>query len=1121
MKQKVLCKATAMCGSGGYATAQQSSSVRNFLLSMKLTGVILLAATLQVSASTYAQKVTIHRQNSDLKTILNEIRKQTGYYFIFDKDVLQHTGPVTIQATDQELSAVLGEICSKQRLSYEIRDQLIIITPQPAPAQQPDRLPPPVNISGRVTDAKGQPLIGATVRIKDAQKGAQADANGHFSIQGVDEHAVLIVSYSGYVTQEIPLAGQTEFTIVLKEDIKMLKDMVVVVGYGTQKKVSLTSAVSVIQAEDISRRPVNNSVQAFQGLTPGLTIQDQGGAPGRANVTARIRGITTLSGNNPLVLVDGIEQGINNINPDDIESVSVLKDAAATSIYGSRAATGVILVTTKRAKEGQLNVSYNGYAALQQLGNHPTAMSTEDYMRQQNVAYVNAGQAAPYTEDYIKTYVNSPDRIKYPLANDFYNVLYRAAPQFNNNFSVSGGSKQFKALATVRYMKQDGITDNFSNDAREIRLNTDFTPSDKFRFSADGNYRMLYTTAPQDAYNVFYNTLHGAQFVTPRYPDGGYGLSAQGNNPLVNRDLSGYNNDWFNTFSANLRGEWNILKGLKFSTQYAIVSAAERVKTFRDTYAVVDENNPSRTKTVATNQLNENRNNNFQETINSLLEYKQQWGKHNFGILGGYSQIYTRGDTLTGFRNTFYSNDIQALSAGAASSRDNTGRDLESGLRSYFGRLNYNFDDKYLLEINGRYDGSSNFTGDNLYSFFPSFSAGWRISREKFWQPLANIIPEFKLRGSYGNTGNQTVNAYSFYEALNTLNYVFGGNAATGYSLQNYANRDIKWETTRQTDLGFDATVLNNKLDVVFDYYDKQTSGILLSLAIPGAVGLNPPVQNAGVVSNKGWELGLNYRDMSHKLHYAFNFNISNNINRIVDLKGTGPYITGSPNDGLYANKTGLPIGVLWGFKTDGLYKDADDVAKSAKYDTNTFPGDIKYVDLTGDHKITADDRTMIGDPFPHYTFGLTSNFQYGNFDLYLFLQGALKQDARISGAFADAGNNQGFVIDIEKDYWTPEHTDARFARPQKFTDKNAQISDFWVIHTGYIRVKSLQLGYTLPKSLTDRIKIKKARVYLAGANLFTISKANEWGIDPEFPTGRADYYPQTRVYTLGANVNF
>ncbi|MBS1663820.1 MAG: TonB-dependent receptor [Bacteroidetes bacterium] len=977
-------------------------------------------------------------------------------------------------------------------------------------------------VSGVVTDSKGEALSGVSVTLKGTTTATSTGANGSYSLNVPNGNGVLVFTYVGYVLQEVPINGQTSINVSLKSEDKALSD-VVVVGYATQKKVSVTSAVSVINADDITRRPVTNSVQSLQGLSPGVTILDQGGAPGRANVTARVRGITTLSGNNPLILVDGIEQGINNINPDDIESVSILKDAAATSIYGSRAATGVMLVTTKRAKNGPPTVSYNGYVGMQKLGDHPTSISTIDYLKQQNVAYANAGLAQQYSDALIAGYSSdaASNRLKYPLANDWYNQLYHAGLMTNHNVSISGGTEKFKSLVTLRDFQQDGIVDNFSNNSKEIRLNTDFTASDHFKFSFDGNYRRLYSTQPQDAYNVYYNTLHGAQLVVPQYPDGNYGLSVQGNNPLINDHLSGYDNDYFDNLTANIRMEWNILKGLKFNTQYGVTTTFDREKVFTASFNVVDDSFPSRTKVRATNSLNEIRNNTYIETINSTLTYNIGFKDHHFNILGGYSQIYNSASNLTAFRNTFYNNSIQAISAGASSSKDNTGADVSSGLRSYFGRLNYDFAGKYLLEVNGRYDGSSNFTGSNLYSFFPSFSAGWRVSQEKFWEPLSDVVQEFKLRGSWGKTGNQTVSPYTFYEALSTQNYNFSGGAATGYALLNYANKDIKWETTRQTDLGLDASLLERRLDVTFDYYDKLTSGILLSLPIAGAIGLNAPVQNAGVVSNKGWELGVNYRNYDRKLKYSLNFNISNNVNKVVDLKGTGPYISGSTNDGLYATNVGMPIGVLWGFKTAGLYKDAQDVSSSAKYDPNTYPGDIKYVDVTKDGKITADDRVNIGDPFPHYTFGLTSNFQYKDFDLYLFFQGAVKQDARVSGAFADAGNNQGFLIDIEKDYWTPTNPNARFARPQKFTDKNAQISDFWIVHMGYVRVKNLQLGYTVPRAIASKLGVKKVRFYLSGTNLFTISKANEWGIDPEFPTGRADYYPQTKVYTFGANVNF
>ncbi len=980
-------------------------------------------------------------------------------------------------------------------------------------------------VSGVVTNAKGEKLAGVTVRLKGATTTVATGDDGRYTINLADGNAILEFSYIGYTAQEVAVNNRSTINIVLADEGKALND-VVVVGYATQKKVSLTSAVGVIKADDISRRPVTNTIQALQGLSPGFTVLDQGGAPGRGIVTARVRGVTTLSGNNPLVLVDNIEQSINNINPDDIESVSILKDAAATAIYGSRAAAGVLLITTKRAKNGPVAVSYNGYVGMQELGAHPTSIGAVDYLKQQNVAYANAGLAQQYSDALIAGYQSgaSSDRIKYPLANDWFNQLYHAGLQYNNNFSISSGTDKFKALVNIRDFQQNGIIDRFSNNVKEVRINTDFIPSTKFRFSFDGNYRRLYSTQPQDAGNVYYNSLHGAQLAVPRYADGGYGLSAQNNNPLINRDLSGYNNDYFDNLSMNLRGEWSIVKGLKFSTQYGVTSTFDRNKVYTASYNVVDENFPARTKSVAVNNLNELRTNTYIETINSLLTYNLKLRDHSFNLLGGYTQIFNSASNLTAFRNSFYNNSIQALSAGSSGSRDNTGSDVTSGLRSYFGRFNYDFNSKYLLEVNGRYDGSSNFTGGNLYSFFPSVSGAWRISQEDFWGSLGNTISEFKLRGSWGKTGNQTVSPYSFYEALTTQNYDFGGSAATGYALLSYANKDIRWETTRQTDIAIDAGFLKNKLTVTAEYYNKLTSGILLQLPVAGVVGLgtNYPVQNAGVVSNKGWELSVNYQDMtSHALGYSFNFNISNNINKVLDLKGTGPYISGSTNDGLYATNVGMPINVLWGFKANGLYKDAADVAKSAKYDPNTYPGDIKYMDLNKDGKITADDRTMIGDEFPHYTFGLTSNLQYKNFDLYLFVQGALKQDARVSGAFADAGNNQGFLIDIEKDYWTPTNTGARFPRPQKFTDKNAQISDFWVVHMGYARVKNLQLGYTLPKSVTSLLRIQKLRIYLSGTNLFTVSNANEWGIDPEFPTGRLSYYPQTKVYTFGANINF
>jgi len=1103
----------------------KKGSIGRILTIMKVTCIFLLAFCMNANAKGFSQNVRISKKNASLNEVFKEIKNQTGYTFVYKEALLDKAKKVSVSISRGSVEQVLDVCFKDQPLTYTILNKMVIIkekeevrekekvSSSPPPA-------PPISITGKVTNERGEQLAGASIAEKGTNNITTSREDGTFSLTVSSENSVLLVSYVGYAAREVGMTNSHNLSIALSPALQD-RNEVVVVGYGTQKKVSLTSAVSTIKSEDVSRRVVSNTQQALQGIAPGLTVLDQGGAPGRSTATVRVRGITTLSGNNPLILVDGIEQGFNNFNPEDVESISVLKDAAATAIYGSRAAAGVILVTTKRAKEGKLNIGYNTYLAFHTIGDHPQHMTTADYMRQQDTAYAHAGQAMPYSDSLINVWTTSPDRIKYPLANDWYNQLYKVGPQYNNNLSISGGNKQFKGLLNVRYMNQAGIVSNFSNQIKDIRLNTDFAPSSKLKLSVDANYRMLYSTTPNDADNVFFNTLHGAQFVTPRFLDGGYGLSVQGNNPLVNRDLSGYNNDWYNYFSGNLRGEWQILQGLKFSTQYGIVSTSDRNKSYRKSYAVKDENYPSRTKTVAVNQLTEARTNTYQETINSLLEYRTKFGNHNIGILGGYSQIYSRGDAISASRNNLYNNNIEAISAGDVSSRDNSGSDNESGLRSYFGRVNYDFSGKYLLEANGRYDGSSNFTENNLYSFFPSFSAGWRISQEKFWSALSTVIPEFKVRGSWGKTGNQTVGAYSFYEALNLQNYNFSGLPATGYTLRNYANKDLKWETTTQTDLGLDAAFLKNKLNLTFDYYNKRTNDILLSLPIPAVVGLNPPVQNAGVVSNKGWEVLVNYRSRAGKLSYDFSFNISNNINTVVDLKGTGPYISGSNNDALYVIKEGLPINALWGYKTNGLYKDKADVDKSPKLDPNSVPGDVKYLDINNDGKITADDRTMVGDPYPHYAYGFTSNLQYMGFDFNLLLQGAVKQDARVSGAFADAGNNQGFVIDLQNDYWTPSNPNARFPRPQKFTDRNANMSDFWVLHMGYLRIKNVQLGYTLPQSLVSRIKIQRARIYVSGTNIFTISQAKKWGIDPEFPSGRANYYPQTKAYTIGLNINF
>lgn len=994
-------------------------------------------------------------------------------------------------------------------------------------------------IKGIITDASDQTIIpGVSILVKGTQQGTTTDVNGQFEISA-PSHATLTISAIGYITSEIPVDGKSLLTIALSPDTKAL-DEVVVVGYGTQKRNSLTNSVSQISGEDITKRPVSNIQQSFQGLMPGVTVTDLGGSPGKSNASIRVRGITTfninssstsgydLSKNDALVIVDGIEQQLSDINPDDIESVSILKDAASTAIYGSRATNGVVLITTKRAKSSKIQVDYHGYYAIQKSNNVPKMMGLEAYMRHQIAAYSNAGLAVParFTEESIQTYLTTTDREKYPLPNTWFDVLLRAAPQQNHSLSVAGGNDVLRTRLSVRYQDQEGVIKNFSNKIGEIRLNSDYQASKKIKISADVNYRYNDTESPTTNANApLNNFFHGTLWAVPKYDDGTYGLSTQGNNPLMFIEIGGQSRQKTDYLSGYVKADLEIIDGLTFSTQIAGRALFTQQKNYTNSYTNWDKNT-NITKTIANNSLTEVRNNLREYTLNNLLTYENNFGIHNLKALVGYSQIGNTQTFLQAYRERFYNNEISSIGQGANDgTKSNSGNDAVYGLRSFFGRINYDYDGKYLFEANARYDGSSKFTGSKQYSVFPSFSAGWRLSREAFWNSIENTINDLKIRGSWGITGNQSVDLYSYYSALTASGYNFGGAAVQGYRQSTLANTTLGWESTTQLDFGLDAVFLNRKLNLTVDYYKKTTNDILLNLDIPATVGLVASPQNAGSVENKGWEFSLNYRGRSgtSDFRYTIGGNFSINHNEVIDLKDTGPYIAGSDIDPRYIIKKGLPINTLWGYKTDGLFQTEEEIiAYGATYAANTQPGDVKHIDLNGDGKIDANDMTNIGNSFPKYTFGINSDFSYKGFELSILLQGAAKVDARLAGALAEMGNQEGFTHEVfTNNYWTPENTQARFPRPVKFDLRNVTSSDRMVIDGSYFRLKNIQLAYSLPTVLTKKINLNKVRVYFSATNLFTVSKLNEWNLDPEVPSGRAVYFPQTALYTIGLNLQF
>ncbi|MCE7072965.1 TonB-dependent receptor [Dyadobacter sp. CY327] len=1003
-----------------------------------------------------------------------------------------------------------------------------------------------VTVKGTVTSSADKTgLPGVNIVVKNTVTGTTTDAEGKYELSAPSD-AILVFSGIGYVTQESVVNGRAVIDLQLAADTKQL-DELVVVGYGTQKRNSLTNSVSTIKGEDVARRPVSNIQQSFQGLMPGVAVTDLGGSPGKSNATIRVRGITTfningsstsgydLGKNDALVIVDGIEQQLSDISPDDIESVSILKDAASTAIYGSRATNGVVLITTKRAKGSKVQVDYHGYYALQKSNNVPKMMGLEAYMREQVAAYTNAGSAVParFTEESIQAYVNATDRKKYPLPNTWFETLLRTAPQHNHALSIAGGTEALRTRLSVRYQDQQGVIKNFGNKIGEFRLNTDYDVSKRIRVSADINYRSTSTENPTTNTDAstgqvtapLNNFFHGSLWAVPKYPDGTYGLSTQGNNPLMFIEIGGQSRQKTDYLAGYIKGDFEIAEGLVFSTQIAGRGLYTQQKNYTNSYVNTDKNT-NITKTIANNSLYEIRNTLREYTINNLLTYEKGFGNHNLKALVGYSQIGNTQTFLSAYRERFYNNGIGSIGQGANDgTKTNTGRDAEYGLRSFFGRVNYDYEGKYLLEVNGRYDGSSKFTGAKQYSFFPSFSAGWRISKEKFWQLLESAVNDLKFRGSWGITGNQSVDLYSYYAALTANGYSFGGLPVQGYRQNTLANTNLGWESTTQLDLGLDAAFVQNKLNLTVDYYNKQTDDILLNLDIPATIGLTAPPQNAGSVQNKGWEFSLNYRGTPTASGFRYNVggNLSINENLVTDLKGTGPYLTGSDIDPRYIIKKGLPINTLWGYKTDGLFQTQQEITEyKATYAANTKPGDVKYVDLNGDGKIDANDMTAIGNSFPKYTFGLNADFSYKNFDLNILFQGAAKVDSRLAGALAEMGNQEGFTHEIYTDnYWTPERTDARFPRPVKFDLRNVATSDRLVLNGSYLRLKNVQLAYNVPSVLSQRIHLNKVRVYVSATNVFTISKLNEWNLDPEAPSGRAVYFPQTALYTAGLNLQF
>ena len=1005
-----------------------------------------------------------------------------------------------------------------------------------------------LKVSGVVTDEAGEPLIGVSVLVKGTTLGNITDLNGRFSLD-VPEGSILEISYIGYKTQSIK-AQREPMNIVLKEDAQKL-DEVVVVGFGTQKKVNLTGSVSAVTGDDISKRPVANAAILLQGQIPGLRVNQGLGQPGGEGTSFRIRGQGTFSsaGSDPLILINGVPGSMTNLDPSVIESVSVLKDAASAAIYGARAANGVILVTTKQGAVGdKVHISYHGNVGL----HTPTKLydrvtNSVEYMELANLAWKNSGTGKQYTQDQINLYRNNVGDPQYPNF-DWQDYMFRTAVVQTHNLSMAGSTEKTTYNVALNFVDQPGTMRGFKY--RKYNATIDLTARIT-NFIKVGTYaNLMYgeTEQPRQGQNdAFLSTLSQAPTYMPWLPDDGTGIrrwtssaysfeSHNKNMPAIIGDNAMKRDNNFD-INAQLWLEINLAKGLTWYTKGAARLQSNKSKDWRgSTTYTYDYHTGERSSELDKGGLglSVGDGRRFYTNLYSYLKYDLSLvdNAHNFSLMVGYNQESEKYETLNAYRKDF-AFDLPVLNAGGTADWSNSGGEEEWAIQSLFGRFNYDFKERYLFEANMRYDGTSRISDENRWGVFPSFSVAWRATEEEFIKNLnLNWLNNFKLRGSWGQLGNQNIGLYPYQAMISGVDdYPFtktSDGVIIGYQQTAYANRNIKWETTTITDIGFDLQVFDG-LSVTFDWYKKTTDDILRSSQVSSLLGLSAPTVNNGSVENKGIEVALNYANMVKGGTFrGFRYNagvyFDRSRNKLTEF--------GAEEIGSYSIKReGLPYDEYYMFECIGVFADQAEINASPKqFNDNTQPGDLKYKDISGpdgkpDGVIDNYDRRTFSGRFPGFEYGINASATWKGFDLSLIGQGVADKkyyttDWGVQPFMQGSSPNKDYI----KHMWTEENPYGAKHPKLYWQDmgggKNTRPNSYYLKDASFFRLKNLTLGYTLPRVWTEKANISKVRIYFSGDNLLTLTPYK--GLDPERNGDGSDaIYPQTRIYSFGLNVEF
>ena len=970
-------------------------------------------------------------------------------------------------------------------------------------------------IKGTVKDANGEPIIGASVKVKGSTGGTVTDIDGNFTLDA-PAGAELEISSIGYLKQVVK--AKATVAIVLKDDSQTL-DELVVVGYGVQKKENLTGAVASMNAEKLATRPVSSLSSALAGEMAGVTAVQTSGAPGGQNASITVRGKNSVNAASPLVIVDGVPGSMNVINPAEIESVTVLKDAASAAIYGVQAANGVILITTKKGKTGKTTVSYNATFSWSSLLAKLDLVDAYGYAYLYNEAYLNdhPGAKKPFSDETVEKY-----RTGELASTDWYKeALTGSGFEHQHNLSLSGGNDKTTYNMYLGYLGQEGVTKDIDYNRINARMNI---TSEINKYITLGLNASGYRGTQQDAWAGYTQVIQGMSRSHPTDPvydeDGNFKYVGVDNPVAVQgRDKTG----WKKTIDQEVfligSAEIKPIKDLSIKGVYSWRNWTQDQLGFKKTWGYGTYNSGQREGYV--------RNYNYDYLTGQILvNYNKSFGDHNLGVLAGMESYDVKYRYVTADRKGGGNNNLDSsLNTLDASSQKNKNGGTEMTRLSYFGRLQYNYAGKYLFEANVRRDASSRFPKDSRWGTFPAFSAGWRISEEAFMKNV-DWLSNLKLRLGWGKTGNEELKSSDLYPAVPTYaygSYMFGNSLYSTAYESRLVNDQLKWATVTNYELGIDAGFLNNKLTMELSVYKKKTNDMLLYLPLQGVIGLSAPAQNVGSVENRGFELVLGHNNRIGKdWSYNLSLNMGYNKNEIIDMAGTdGPIDNGyGGTDDTQWNIEGYGVSSYYGYVADGLFRTEEELKKGPLRTGNEKLGDIRYKDLDDDGKITAADRKIIGNKMPKWTGGFNFRVGYKNFELSGLLQGAFDAKRYYNGEASYAFFNNASCLNKHWNRWSEENPNGNFPRLSLTSQTNNQMSTFWLQDASYLRMKNLTLAYTLPSDLISRIGLSFAQVYLAGENLFTISGLDK-GLDPEAGNSRGWSYSNVRKISCGLKLTF